>query len=360
MPGTEPDAEPDGSPSRPRTPPRSVKAENHPPWSPRKDAATPKSTPPDSPSLILHSLGMSPFSPLRRQLSSPFVRSSSSLHPPGTAHSDQEEIVRDSKDVLVQRLNDLAAQLNKQDHINEDSVNHLHARVDEMEKVLSVKDHSSNRASRRPRSRPSSLALQNSRSEGDSFWGSLAPGRIIPNIPNISLPTSQRSPSMQSFKESTGAPEAKAVSEPRMSPAQASRIVTEAQKLCKELEAVVTSLRARQEESDHIHELLIIRAERAAQRIIHLEKRIKELESERNEGEMEMLNLQIQLKAIEVQCLSYVPENADEDLRESISTWKTEWAALKRKRARRKAAAGEDPGTPGTPNRQPRGTASPG
>lgn len=76
---------------------------------------------------------------------------------------------------------------------------------------------------------------------------------------------------------------------------------------------------------------------------------------------MEMLSLQIQLKAIEVQCLSYVPKDADEELRESISAWKTEWSALKRKRARRKASASasEDTEILGTPTRQPRNTSFP-
>lgn len=78
---------------------------------------------------------------------------------------------------------------------------------------------------------------------------------------------------------------------------------------------------------------------------------------------MEILNLQFQLKAIEVQCLSYVPKDADQDLRESISAWKTEWSALKRKRARKKdyanSAASGSPqnhasllGSPGTPSRR--------
>lgn len=35
---------------------------------------------------------------------------------------------------------------------------------------------------------------------------------------------------------------------------------------------------------------------------------------------MDLLDLQIQLKAIEVRCLSYVPEDADSDLLESIET----------------------------------------
>lgn len=47
---------------------------------------------------------------------------------------------------------------------------------------------------------------------------------------------------------------------------------------------------------------------------------------------MEVLNLQIQLKAIEVQCLTFVPKDADPDLLESIETWKSEWSALKRKK----------------------------
>ncbi|KAI2468265.1 hypothetical protein F4781DRAFT_443651 [Annulohypoxylon bovei var. microspora] len=350
------DAEPDSSPNRPapQTPPRSAKAEYNPlsPLSPLHHApTTPQSSPPASPSFSLHSLGMSPFSPIRRQFSSPLIRSSSPLHSPEAEHSDEEELVQDSKDVLVQRLNDLAAQLNRQDHIKGDDVYGLHAKVDEMERVLSTKDHPSRWTPRR--SRPTSLIIQStSRNELDPFGVSPKLGRMMPSIPNIPLPI-QKSSSTQT----TGH---------QMSAAESGRVVQEAQNLCKELEEVVSNLRARQEESDarshlvtyHIHELLITRAERAAQRIIQLEKRIKELERERNEGEMEMLNLQIQLKAIEVQCLSYVPEDADQELRESISAWRTEWSALKRKRARRKVGASEDIGAQGTPVKQPRNSAS--
>lgn len=299
--------------------------------------------------MSLHSLGMSTFSTMRRQLSAPFARSpsSSSLHLLDAEREEHEEIVRDSKDVLVQRLNDLAAQLSQQDYIKEDSVNGLHAKVDEMERVLSTRSDSSRR--RTQRSRPSSIILQSSTSSRDSFWGPLTPGQIMPSIPNMPLPIMQSS-ATQTIEESPmpSITMAETTNKSRTSPALANRVVKEAQTLCKELESVVTSLRARQEESDHIHDMLITRAERAAQKIIYLEKRVKELERERKEGEMEMLNLQIQLKAIEVQCLSYVPEDADEDLREGISAWKTEWSALKRKKARQKALAGasEDPKAP--------------
>lgn len=296
--------------------------------------------------MSLFSLGMSPFSPMRRQFSSPLVRSSSPLHPPDVDLIKEEGIVQDSKDVLVQRLNDLAAQLSQQEDLREDNVNSLHAKVDEMEKSLSTRSLLPQR--RPPRSRPAT----STGGERDPFWGSLTPGRVIPRMSNLLMPT-QKSASTQTTKESPTESGAEAAGKKRISTAEVGRIAAEAQKLQKELEAVTSSLRARQEETDHIHELLIMRAERAAQRIIHLEKRIKELEIERNEGEMEMLNLQIQLKAIEVQCLSYVPKDADEDLRESISAWKTEWSALKRKRARRKGGS-EDSGSPGTQIRQQR------
>lgn len=50
---------------------------------------------------------------------------------------------------------------------------------------------------------------------------------------------------------------------------------------------------------------------------------------------MEILNLQIQLKAIEVQCLNHVPQDVDPDLLDSIETWKAEWSTLKRRKARK-------------------------
>ncbi|OTA57854.1 hypothetical protein K449DRAFT_398081 [Hypoxylon sp. EC38] len=340
---TDSDAEPDSSPNRsaPQTPPRNAKVIHH--TLSHHAPTTPKSSPPASPSLSLYSLGVSPLSPMRRQFPSSLTRSSS-LHPPEPDHSEQDDLVQDSKDVLVQRLNDLATQLSQQDHLKEDSVYGLHAKVDEMERVLSRRDYPLRRTPQR--SRPTS----SSRNEHERFWGSLSPGRIIPSIPNVPLPTrTQKSSSTQTSEEHFDGHRANGSQKNQMSAVQAARVVEEAQRLNKELE-------------NHIHAMLITRAERAAQRIIQLEKRVKELERERerNEGEMEMLNLQIQLKAIEVQCLSYVPEDADEELRESISAWKTEWSALKRKRARRKVGAGEDIGTPVTPSRQPRNTTSPG
>lgn len=254
MPDTESDADPDSPSHRPapQTPTRNANAEHH-YWLPHHDhdAATPdKPSPSGSPLLNLHSLGMSTFSTMRRQLSSPFSRSPSSpLHLLDAEQEEHEEIVRDSKDVLVQRLNDLAAQLSEQDHLKEDSVNGLHAKVDEMERVLATRNNSSRRRSQR--SRPSSLILQSSTSSRDSLWGPPTPGQIMPNIPNIPLPTLQSS-STQTTEEtpSPSASRSEAVNESQMSSTQANRVVEIAQNLYKEIESVITSLRARQEESD--------------------------------------------------------------------------------------------------------------
>ncbi|OTA96684.1 hypothetical protein M434DRAFT_8632 [Hypoxylon sp. CO27-5] len=346
------DAEPECSPNRsaPQTPPRNAKVIHH--TLSHYAPTTPKSSPPASPSLSLYSLGVSPLSPMRRQFSSSFVKPSS-LHPPEPDHSEQDDLVQDSKDVLVQRLNDLATQLSQQDHLKEDSVYGLHAKVDEMERVLSRRDYPLRRTPQR--SRPSS-----SKSEHERFWGSLSPGRIIPSISNVPLPT-QKSSSTQTSEEHFDGHRANGSQKNQMSAVQAARVVEEAQRLNKELEDVTISLRARQEDtftpcSSHAQNAPL----RESSNSKRGSRNSRERERERNEGEMEMLNLQIQLKAIEVQCLSYVPEDADEELRESISAWKTEWSALKRKRARRKVGAGEDIGTPVTPTRQPRNTTSPG
>ncbi|KAI0011683.1 hypothetical protein F4779DRAFT_172448 [Xylariaceae sp. FL0662B] len=345
----DPDSDPEPHSSScspaPQTPPRKARAEHD-----HYDVATPKSTPPASPSFSLHSLGMSPFSPLRRRFPSPFARSSPSPHS-DAEHSEQEEnLAEDSKDVLVQRLNEVAVQLSQQHHLKEETINQLHRRMDDMEKALSIKDWLPKPKSKRPR--PASLVLRRGRSERESFGEPSTPGPSRSDIANV--PSSARNSSLtEASGEAHGTKGKGPTRGPGMSSALAKRVVVEARNLCKEMEHVITNLRARQEETEHIHELLITRAERAAQRIIYLERRVGELERERNEGEMEMLNLQIQLKAIEVQCLSYVPKDADEDLRESISAWKTEWSALKRKRARK------DRGTPGTPTRPPRNIATP-
>ncbi|RYP28011.1 hypothetical protein DL767_007411 [Monosporascus sp. MG133] len=280
MPDLEPEADVPSETGSPHTPPRNSLDGRH--ISRGKDGtATPEASPLASPSMSLPSLGMSPLSPLPRQILSPFMNPSS-LPRSSANRLNEQGLMQDSKHVLIRRLDDLAAKIDQGDGGGDESLNRLHAMMDEMESVFS--DDGRHRVLELGRPKPSRLAPRDP--SGDAPARELQrPEQIMHDRPNSLL--SAKSPSSS-------------------------------------------------KESEHIHDLLIMRAERAAQRIIYLERRVQELEDERNENEMEILNLQFQLKAIEVQCLSYVPKDADQDLRESISAWKTEWSALKRKRARKK------------------------
>ncbi|KAG5942119.1 hypothetical protein E4U53_007296 [Claviceps sorghi] len=116
-----------------------------------------------------------------------------------------------------------------------------------------------------------------------------------------------------------------------MSAPQAKKVIAEMGKLNDELSAVVSNLKARQEESEHIQGLLIERAERAAQRIIFLQNRIAYLEQELEENDEELQHLRICLKAVEIQ----MPPHPDKELQRCIAAFKDDYQALKRKRAHR-------------------------
>ncbi|RYP46146.1 hypothetical protein DL768_007621 [Monosporascus sp. mg162] len=317
MPDLESEGDVPSETGSPRTPPRNNLDRRR--ISPRKDGtATPEVSPLASPSMSLPSLGMSPLSPLPRQILSPFMDPSCSPRSAANRFNEQG-LMQDGKHVLIRRLNDLAAKIDRGDGGGDESLNRLHAMMDEMESVFA--DHGRHRELELGRPKPSGSAPRDP--GGDPPARELQrPEQIMQDRANTLIPA--KSPS--SSKESEVAHLDRETSlghDDALSAVDAERVVAEAQNLCRGLEV-------------HIHDLLIMRAERAAQRIIYLERRVQELEDERNENEMEILNLQFQLKAIEVQCLSYVPKDADQDLRESISAWKTEWSALKRKRARKK------------------------
>ncbi|KAI1344079.1 hypothetical protein F5Y15DRAFT_186686 [Xylariaceae sp. FL0016] len=289
---------------------------------------------PASPSFSLHSLGMSPFSPMRQRFAAPLTRSSSSPHS-DMAHSeeDNEDLTQDSKDVLVQRLNDIAASLSRQDHIRDDSVSRMHAKVDELENTLSTYGHP--RMSRSPRTKPPNLDLRISGGRPNTSWTPLKLGASLSDVSNMSSPP-QFSSSVKTGDYSRDMETNHALPS-TVSPAEANKLAEEAQALNTALENVIANLQARQEETQHIHELLIDRTEKAAQHIIYLEDRIRTADREQHQGELEILNLQIGLKQIEVQAMRYVPKGADPELRESIAQWKAEWATLKRRRAKMKA-----------------------
>lgn len=316
------------------------------------DATPTFSSPPASPSLSFHFLGRSPFSPLRHRSSTARLPSPA---PPSRSADDLLDVAQDSKDVLIQRLNDLAAKLSAQDEVQGESVDSMHAKVDELEHVLA---HGWGNGSRRHTRNQSSLSL--SAASGDLGSGTPRSSWLKSRLSEVAIPTVPTAlPQTETLKEETDNEQTsrddQQEADAHTKPQYADYILTQAQILQRSLEEVVANLQAREEEQEHIHDLLITRAERAAQRIIELEERISELEAERNDGEMEVLNLQIQLKAIEVRCLGYVPKDADPDLLQSIDTWKTEWSALKKKkRARKKKDTSIDqlPQTPGSFRRQ--------
>ncbi|KOS18561.1 hypothetical protein ESCO_001312 [Escovopsis weberi] len=116
-----------------------------------------------------------------------------------------------------------------------------------------------------------------------------------------------------------------------MTAQQANKVISEMIKLNEELATVVQNLQARQEESDHIHKLLIERAERAAQRIIFLQNRITYLEQELQENDHELQHLRVGLKQVEIQ----MPRHPDHELQRCFTVIKEDYQALKRKRAHR-------------------------
>ncbi|KAI0407077.1 hypothetical protein F4802DRAFT_595706 [Xylaria palmicola] len=300
----------------------------------RRDSDGSNFSPPGSPPMSLFS-DMSPLSPVRRPFS-PSLAPSSPLYPrsesdpPGPDHDDRGDIALGGRDSLVQRLNDLAARLSGQQHVQDESMDVLHAKVDELENALHASGYSSQTDTRLP---PSSRKDENQDSSNISLKQYHLDHMVLSDLSSLAPPMPPSSPIKTTKVRHQDHTKAELPSS-KMTAAQVERIVEEAQTLHKNLEVVISNLRDRQEETEHIHTLLITRLERAAQHIIQLEDQLADLGIQRKEDEKELLNLQIQLKAIEVQCLNYVPEGADQGLRESIDTWRMEWSAMKQRKAR--------------------------
>ncbi|KAI1817590.1 hypothetical protein GGS20DRAFT_531849 [Poronia punctata] len=304
---------------------------------------SPPISPLASPSLSPYS--SSPLLPLhRRPFSTPVIKTSSPF-PQSDEDSESDsdrDITQDETDILVQRLNRLALRLSRQRHTKGQNINTLNTKVAELEDILNTPGGLSRPGTRRGNFRRPSPGEDY---DGESSWeGNYLDSARPSNMSSISSST-RTSPGAKAAvnKEDSAGTKARAS---KLTVTEAEQVIAEAKVLHENLEAVMANLRDRQEETEHIHSLHITRLERAAQRIITLEEQLSLLEREQRMGDTEMLNLHIQLKAIEVQCLSYVPKDADQELSESINTWKMEWSALKERRAKNRALF---PGTPRTP-----------
>ncbi|KAK4122936.1 hypothetical protein N657DRAFT_621119 [Parathielavia appendiculata] len=116
----------------------------------------------------------------------------------------------------------------------------------------------------------------------------------------------------------------------------AERVATEAEKLNLELAQVVAKLQARKEESDHLHSLLIDRAEAAATRILDLEKEVCDLEDDILANESELRHLRLKIRAVETLCCEFVHPDADPELFRSIENWKADWMLVRDRMLERK------------------------
>ncbi|KAA8631570.1 hypothetical protein SMACR_06750 [Sordaria macrospora] len=326
-----------------------------------------------------------------------------------TEENDHDNLTQGSKDMLVERLTDLIHYLqetkddqttatNQSGVLSDVSISELHAKVDEMEAVLTGKGTGTAvgdalRTMKRPPVGPSARVPRRggqrqdeneneNESDGDeedeehdqekqphsplkdmlafasSAAAAAAPGWLARSFSGSepSQPESRaHSPSPSSkvhlklaeaaeIKPSAvGAAGTAAVSvaevevdveveaKKRWDVVETERIAGEAEKLAAQLEAVLKSLETRREESNHVHALLVERAEAAASRILDLEKEVVYLEEEISSQESELKHLRLELRAIETLVNEFLPpvEAADPELVRSIENWKADWKKLR-------------------------------
>ncbi|TVY57398.1 hypothetical protein LCER1_G000821 [Lachnellula cervina] len=258
-------------------------------------------------------LGIAHFPVVHRQFSSPTSsRYAESL-------SGQDDVTQDNKDVLLERLNDLMQRLTKNGPPIEDkAVTNMHHLVDGIETLMREKPQLPNLDDFDTGSESGDSKEQ------DRLWAPSIPRSPIQNI-RIRLPDSWRDPPPS------------APPKQEMTTSKATEIAEAAEELAAQLAKTAIELQIRREESDHIHDLLVTRAEKAAERILLLEYRVAEMEDDFSSNQSELKFLRIQLQAIEAQCSQYIPLTSDKELAESITKWKFDWEEIDRKsKARRK------------------------
>lgn len=244
----------------PRTPPSHQRRLHLQSYRPRRredsDDENASLSPPASPSLSLSSLGLSPLSPLRHPLSPPTLAPSSPLYPqsesdnPGPDHGDHEDVAQDSRDVLVQRLNDLAARLSRRrHHVQDESIGILHAKVDELEHVLSTPDYSSGTTGDpRPSRLPSLSPADDGQYGSNHDWDTSPDNQLQSDVSGLALLT-RSSPSAKTRIDRQAGAKARPRAS-KMTAAQAEQMAAEAHGLYKSLEVVISNLRDRQEETE--------------------------------------------------------------------------------------------------------------
>ncbi|KAK4166136.1 hypothetical protein QBC43DRAFT_314047 [Cladorrhinum sp. PSN259] len=284
---------------------------------------------------------------------------------------------QDSRDVLVERISDLLSRLSStvtttSPSTEQELLSILHSKVDEMELVLeagyivpersrngatnNILEHryfSSTHSTSRSRSRSRTPVQQSFESMpdtlsptpaaiGEKYYQAMGLSLDLSSTtPPPHLPAWLSSPLKVSdvFPESPTAPELTAATNQALEAAKeaaqaqadlSERVAREAEELRTELTRVVRNLKIRREESDHLHALLVERAEAAAGRIMELEKEVSNLEEDLNSATSDIRHLRLEMRAIETLVNEFInPREADPDLFQAIQNWKSDWALVR-------------------------------
>jgi len=179
--------------------------------------------------MSLHFIGIRDFPVLHRQFSSPNAKL------PESPTTSVHDLARDSKDVLIQRLNDLAARLVTEEALKDEDVTALHVDVDRMERVMQKSVGIPQDDSFHERRSPSSIGTLRDH-EDDHFWGPpFSPSRKVA----MRLPDSPLQSSHARLQKSL-----------EMSPKKATLVAQEADALNEQLSKALKELQARKEESN--------------------------------------------------------------------------------------------------------------
>jgi hypothetical protein len=171
--------------------------------------------------MSLQYLGISHFPVLHRQFSPPTKGAFSDSSP------SQQDITQDSKDVLIERLNDLALRLSTAKDLEDGAVTAIHSQVDKIEKILRGEE---------KHKKPGHSRSGSELSKEDIFWGPATPKQSLKmRLPDVS-PRSQRPPLSRSFQE--------------VSSAKAIELAQAAEDLASRMTVTLEEFQKRKEESD--------------------------------------------------------------------------------------------------------------
>jgi len=235
-------------------------------------------------------------------------------HPSPDTTVSSRESAQDNKDVLVQRLNVLAIRLMEEDDLDDEDIIKLHKDVDKLEQMVDIsmarnQNYNDHYDEQSPVTDDGEEELV-----GDVFWE--------PPSPSWGEPSREITMRMPATLDNNS----RTVSD--MSTEKAIAIAAAAGALQSQLSKSIEELYLRNEESNHIHGLLCEGLNKMAERIIYLEKEISQLNAEFEANQSELSFLKLQMRAVEVQSLRYVPIDADRELAESIMKWKLDWARI--------------------------------